>query len=208
MKSALIVVDMQKDFMPGGALSVPSGDEIIPLINKLMTMFPLVVATKDFHPKRHVSFASSHPGRKIGDKVMVMGKEQELWPEHCVQGSPGAEYDQKIDRTYIHHFIEKGTNKDIDSYSTFFDNAHNLSTGLGEFLQKEGVKKVFLCGVATEYCVLYSSLDALKLRFEVFVILDACKGINVNAGDVDKAVQKMKDAGVCLTTTNEVSSFI
>jgi nicotinamidase/pyrazinamidase len=208
MKSALVIVDMQKDFMPGGALSVPHGDEIIPVINKLMTMFPLVVATKDFHPKRHVSFASSHPGRKIGDKVVVMGKEQELWPDHCVQGSSGVEYDVRIDRSYIDHFVEKGTNKDIDSYSTFFDNAHNLSTGLGEFLKKEGVTRVFLCGVATEYCVLYSSLDALKLRFEVFVILDACKGIDVSSGDVDKAVLKMKDAGVNLVSVSDVSSFI
>lgn len=207
MKSALIVVDMQRDFMPGGALSVPDADLILPKINKLMELFSLVIATKDFHPKGHVSFASSHSGKKIGDSIEVQGKKQILWPEHCVQASSGSAFDPRLHVESIHEVIHKGTHKEIDSYSAFFDNAHNRPTGLGEYLKKQGITHVFFCGVATEYCVLFSALDALELGLSVCVIQDACKGIDLKIGDTEKAFEQMAQKGVKLIQSSEVKAF-
>lgn len=207
-KSALLIVDMQKDFMPSGSLAVQGADTIIPCINELMPFFSLVIASKDFHPSYHVSFASSHKGKKVGDVIAVLGKQQVLWPDHCIQGTDGATIDPRIDIAKVHHFVHKGVNKEIDSYSTFFDNAHNMSTGLAEYLKKEGVEKLFLCGVATEYCVLYSALDALKMGFTVFVINDACKGIDLHQGDDNAALALMKKNGAFIIHSQEVIKYL
>lgn len=208
MRNALLIVDMQKDFMPGGSLAVAHADEIIPCINHLMKQFPLVVATKDFHPSGHVSFASSHPGKKIGETVVLDGKEQILWPDHCVQGTEGCAVDPRLDISRIHHFVHKGINIEVDSYSTFFDNAHNHSTGLSDYLKKLGVTHVFLCGVATDYCVLYSTLDALKLGFSVYVIVDACKGIDLYPNIERGAFTQMKKNGATLISSDEVLKYL
>lgn len=208
MKSALIVVDMQRDFMPGGALSVPDADLILSKINKLMEQFPLVIATKDHHPKDHISFASSHAGKKIGETIDVQGIKQVLWPEHCVEGSPGSEFDPRLHSESIHETIHKGTHKEIDSYSTFFDNAHKRSTGLAEHLKNEGITDLFLCGVATDYCVLFSALDAVELGFSVHVIEDVCKGVDLKEGDCEKAFAQMLQKGIKLTSFAEVKAFL
>ncbi|MBM3208382.1 MAG: isochorismatase family protein, partial [Chlamydiae bacterium] len=147
MTSALIVVDIQRDFMPGGTLGIKEGDGIIPGINRVMRMFPLVIATKDYHPKRHISFASSHPGRRSGEVVSIDGRAQNLWSDHCLQESAGSDLDPRLDKDYFDHIFVKGTNRDVDSYSTFFDNARNKSTGLHDYLRKNNVKKVFICGL-------------------------------------------------------------
>jgi nicotinamidase/pyrazinamidase len=208
MKSALLIIDMQRDFMPGGALSVPNGDLLIPKINELMKAFPLVVATKDFHPKGHVSFASSHPGKKIGDLLQVSGSMQMLWPEHCVQESRGSDFAQELDTAHIHHVVTKGTSVDIDSYSAFFDNAHNSSTGLGESLKSKGIAKLFVCGVATDYCVLFSVLDALSLGFSVVVMEDVCGAVDLQLGDEKKAYDAMQQKGARLIRSQDATSLL
>lgn len=208
MKSALVVIDMQRDFMPGGALSVPDADLLIPKINRLMHLFPMTIASQDFHPKNHVSFASTHPGRKIGDSIQVGKVKQILWPEHCVQDTLGSDFDPRLDVKSIHKIIPKGTHQEIDSYSAFFDNAQSASTGLAEYLKSEGINRVFICGVATEYCVLFSVLDALRLGFSVFVIEDACKGIELAIGDEEKAFAIMKQKGAGLISSSQVPAFL
>jgi nicotinamidase/pyrazinamidase len=208
MTSALLVIDMQRDFMPGGALSVPNGDLLIPKINRLMKAFPLVVATKDFHPKGHVSFASSHPGKKIGEFLEVSGSMQMLWPEHCVQESKGSDFAQELDTAHIHHVVTKGTSVDIDSYSAFFDNAHNSSTGLGEYLKSKGITKLFVCGVATDYCVLFSVLDAISLGFSVFVMEDVCGAVDLQLGDGQKAYDAMERKGACLIQSEDALALL
>lgn len=193
---ALVLVDLQNDFCPGGALAVKEGDKVVPLVNELQKKFDLVVATQDWHPKDHGSFASNHPGKKPGDVVDLYGIEQVLWPDHCVQGSKGAEFHSTLDRNKIARVIHKGTDQTIDSYSTFFDNGHRRSTGLENFLREKGVDEIYLAGLATDYCVKYSALDAVKLGLKTRVILDACRGINLKSGDVDRAIEEMKRAGV------------
>lgn len=192
---ALIVVDIQNDFCPGGALSVPGGDEVVPVINELQKEFELIVATQDWHPRDHGSFAGNH-GKRPGEKVTLSGIEQILWPEHCVQGSRGADFVNGWDRSRVVKVFHKGDNRDVDSYSGFFDNDGKRSTGLAEFLRERGVTDVYIAGLATDYCVLFTALDAVRLGFKVYVVLDACRGVNVSPGDVDLAVDKMRQAGV------------
>jgi nicotinamidase/pyrazinamidase len=184
---AFLIVDMQNDFMPGGSLGVPGADQIVPVINRLMAKFPLVVASQDWHPPDHCSFAANHPGKKPGDEVRVKGVSQILWPVHCVRSSPGAELISTMDRKPIASIFYKGTDRWIDSYSAFFDNAHRKSTGLGEFLRSHDVEELYIVGVATDYCVLYSTLDAIDMGLSVTVIQDACRGINLQPHDVDHA---------------------
>ncbi len=191
-------MDIQNDFLPGGALPVPDGDLIIPRINALQNEYDLIIATKDWHPPHHVSFAKTHPGKVPGDVILVQGSEQRLWPVHCVQGTFGAEFSPLLNTEKISHVIHKGTHPEIDSYSTFFDNVHGRSTGLEEFLRERNVKEIAIAGLATDYCVKYSVLDALKLGFSVSVIFNACKGIDLNKGDVDAAIREMKLAGATL----------
>ncbi len=201
---ALILVDIQNDFLPGGALPVPDGDAVIPLASQLETVFPLVVATQDWHPANHGSFAKSHPGRKVFEQVDLNGLPQTLWPVHCVQGTHGAELAAGLDRGRIARAFTKGTDPGIDSYSGFFDNGRRTSTGLGEWLKAQGVAEVFLCGLATDYCVKFTALDAVELGFRTHLIEDACRGVNLQSGDVRRAVKEMKRAGVEVLHTGEL----
>jgi nicotinamidase/pyrazinamidase len=175
---ALLIVDIQNDFLPGGSLAVPRGDEIIPVVNRLQGRFELVVATQDWHPAGHGSFASSHPGKKVFETVLLGGVEQILWPDHCVQGSPGAEFSRALDMKRVEVIIRKGTDPGIDSYSTFFDNARRKSTGLEGYLRQKGVDRVFLAGLAADFCVAYSMMDALSLGFAAVLIKDATRAIS------------------------------
>ena len=201
---ALIIVDMQNDFMPGGALGVAGADRLVPTINALITQFPLVVATLDWHPVDHISFALNHPGKKVGDRIKVGEMEQILWPAHCVRNGEGAELVSSLDRENLASVFYKGTDPKIDSYSAFFDNARRKSTGLSDYLKSRGVTDVYLVGVATEYCVLYSSLDAIDLGFTVHVITDACCPINLDPQDESRAYAAMAAKGVKVITAKEI----
>lgn len=205
-KIALILVDLQNDFCKGGNLAVPEGDAVIPLANRLQTQFDIVVATKDWHPQDHASFASNHPGHKIGDVVMLKDISQILWPDHCVQQTPGAEFHPQLDISRVQKIFFKGSDKTIDSYSAFFDNAHLRSTGLADYLRAQGVTDVYIMGLATDYCVKYSCLDAVKLGFNVHVIQDACRGVELKPGDVANALRDMEDAGVKMVKAKEIVS--
>jgi len=204
LKKALILVDLQNDFCPGGSLAVSEGDQVIPIANRLQKEFELVVATKDWHPPYHVSFASTHPGHRVGDFILIDGFKQELWPDHCVQGHPGAEFHPQLDTDQIHKIVHKGVDLKIDSYSAFFDNEHLRSTGLGEYLREKGVEEVYIMGLATDYCVKFSCRDAIKLGFKVYVIEDGCRGVELKPGDIQAAFKEMQDEGVVLVKSREL----
>jgi nicotinamidase/pyrazinamidase len=191
----LIVVDMQYDFMPGGALAVAEGDTIIPLVNRLATACPNVVFTQDWHPPGHASFASSHPNAKPFETTRLAYGDQTLWPDHCVQRSRGAALHDHlaVDRAIL--VLRKGANPEVDSYSAFVEADGKSKTGLAGFLRDRGIERVFLVGLATDYCVGFSALDARAAGFEVFVIEDACRGIDL-AGSLATAWSKMAAAGV------------
>jgi nicotinamidase/pyrazinamidase len=195
---ALIIVDLQNDFLPGGALPVPQGDEAIPLANELQPRFDLVVATKDWHPRNHGSFAANHPGKKTGDRIILDGIEQILWPVHCVQNTQGAEFAKAFDTSRVDHVFHKGIDPKIDSYSTFFDNAHRRHTGLAHYLEKRGIKDIYLMGLALDYCVKYSVLDARHLGLNTHIIVDGCRGIELEPGDIGRALDEMKRVGAAL----------
>jgi nicotinamidase/pyrazinamidase len=197
--NALVLVDLQNDFLPGGALAVPHGDEVVSVANRIQPAFDLVVATQDWHPPDHGSFATQHPGRQPGDVIQLGDLPQILWPVHCVQNTPGAALVADLDTRRIACIFHKGTDPAIDSYSAFFDNGHWHSTGLGEYLRRHGVTDVYLAGLATDYCVRYSALDARQLGFRTFVILDACRGVNLRPDDCATAIEEMKSAGVEIT---------
>jgi nicotinamidase/pyrazinamidase len=203
--NALVIVDLQNDFLPGGALPVPHGDEVIPLANELQQRFALVLATQDWHPPDHGSFAPNHPGKKPGGRIILDGIEQILWPVHCVQNTHGAEFARSFDTSRIARVFHKGIDPRIDSYSTFFDNAHRRSTGLGEYLKERSVKNVYLLGLALDYCVKYSALDALQVGFNTHVMVDACRGIGLEPGDLDRALDEMKRAGTILLESGALS---
>jgi nicotinamidase/pyrazinamidase len=205
MKNALILVDLQNDFLPGGALAVPHGDEVIPLADELQSRFDLVVATQDWHPSDHGSFAANHPGKNPGDRIILDGIEQILWPVHCVQNTHGAEFAPLFDTSRLAHVFHKGTEKNIDSYSTFFDNAHRRHTGLAHYLEKRGIKNIYLMGLALDYCVKYSALDARHLGLNTYVIVDGCRGIELEPGDIARALDDMKRAGAVLLKSPELS---
>lgn len=206
MKQALILVDIQNDFMPTGSLPVAHGDEVVPVANRVQRWFELVVATQDWHPPDHGSFASNHDGRKPGEMSQLGGLPQVLWPDHCVQGSPGAEFHRDLDRTRVARVFQKGVDADIDSYSGFFDNGHRRSTGLGEYLRDQGVTDVYILGLATDYCVKYSALDALTFGFTTHVIEDGCRGVELKTGDVQAAFDEMRAAGVKVTNSAAVAA--
>jgi nicotinamidase/pyrazinamidase len=201
---ALILVDIQNDFLPGGALAVPNGDEVIPVANQLQGSFPLVVATQDWHPANHGSFAASHPGRKPFEQITLNGLPQTLWPTHCVQGSKGAELALGLDRKNIAKIFQKGTDPAFDSYTAFFDDGHSKSTGMGEWLKAQGVTEVFVCGLATDYCVKFTALDAAQFGFKTHFIEDASRGVNLQPDDVKKAIDEMKRAGISVTRSYEL----
>jgi nicotinamidase/pyrazinamidase len=194
----LILVDLQVDFLPGGALAVSGGNEVIPLANQVQEKFDLIFATQDWHPPDHGSFAVNHPGKKLGDLVDLNGLTQILWPVHCVEDTRGAELAPGLDTSRIHQIFFKGTDRTIDSYSGFYDNGHRKSTGLGEAIRAQGVKEVYLLGLATDYCVKFSALDAVSLGFKVFVIQDGCRAVNLSPNDGEKAFQEMAAQGVTM----------
>ncbi|HMP82111.1 MAG TPA: bifunctional nicotinamidase/pyrazinamidase [Verrucomicrobiota bacterium] len=201
---ALILVDIQNDFLPGGALAVPDGDAVIPVANQLQAVFPLVVATQDWHPANHGSFAASHPGKNLFEQIELNGLPQTLWPVHCVQNTKGAELAAALNRERIAKVFPKGTDAGIDSYSGLFDNGHRRSTGLGEWLKAQGVTEVFVCGLATDYCVKFTALDAAQMGFKTHLIEDASRGVNLRPDDVKHAVEEMKHAGVAVRRSYEL----
>jgi nicotinamidase/pyrazinamidase len=201
---ALIIVDLQNDFLPSGALPVPHGDEVVPLANELQRRFDLVVATQDWHPPDHGSFAASHKGKKPGNRIILDGIEQILWPVHCVQNTYGAEFASSFDTSRIAHVFHKGTERNIDSYSTFFDNAHRRHTGLAHYLEKRGIKDIYLMGLALDYCVKYSALDARHLELNTNIIVDGCRGIELEPGDIGRALDEMKRVGAVLLKSSDL----
>jgi len=207
MKRCLLLVDIQNDFLPGGALEVPNGNAVIPVANELMPRFDLVVASKDWHPADHGSFAANHPWRKPGQVIDLNGLDQILWPIHCVQESFGAEFARDLQQTAIDRIFHKGTDQGIDSYSAFFDNAHRRATGLGDYLLEQGVEEVYLVGLATDYCLLFTALDALELGFKTYVVIDGVRGIDRETGDVERAFRKMQEKGARLVKSAEVVAF-
>jgi nicotinamidase/pyrazinamidase len=206
MKRALILVDIQNDFIPGGALAVPEGDRVVPIANRVQGAFDLVVATQDWHPANHGSFASQHPGKKPGDVIDLNGIAQVLWPDHCVQGSKGAEFHPRLDTSRFAKIFQKGVDPEIDSYSGFFDNGHRRGTGLAEYLRSRGVTDVYIAGLATDYCVKFTSLDARTLGLNVFVLEDGCRGVNLQPGDSATALDQMRAAGVNVVTSDDLVS--
>lgn len=202
--NALILTDLQNDFVPGGALPVPHGHEVVPLANRLQPHFDLVVATQDWHPANHGSFAANHLGKKPGDRIVLNGLEQILWPVHCVQHTQGSEFVADLDLSRVDRIFYKGTDPNIDSYSAFFDNAHLKATGLGDYLTEEGATHLYLLGLATDYCVKFSALDAQSLGFHTHVIEDACRGINLRPDDVRLALEDMKRAGITVLHTRDI----
>jgi len=177
--NALLLIDIQNDFMPGGRLAVPDGDAILPLVNALQPQFDLVVASQDWHPAGHRSFASSHPGQAAYDEITWQGLPQMLWPDHCVQATPGADLHPTLDTRRVEAIFRKGTDPDIDSYSAFFDNGHRKATGLATYLRGRGVTRVYLAGLAADYCVYFSAKDALAEGFETIVLAEATRAISV-----------------------------
>lgn len=195
---ALILVDIQYDFIPGGALAVTDGDKVVGVANEWMPKFEHVIATQDWHPAGHQSFASEHAGKNPGDLVDLHGLPQILWPDHCVQGSHGAEFVEELEFPPNLEVFQKGTNPEIDSYSGFWDNGRRANTGLGDYLKKLGITQVWVMGLATDYCVKFTVLDAVSEGFETFVIRDGCRGVNLSAGDDEKAFAEMERAGATL----------
>lgn len=204
--NALILVDLQNDFLPTGALPVPGGHAVIPVANRAIASgrFDLIVATQDWHPRDHGSFAANHPGRKPGDVITLDGLEQMLWPVHCVQQTPGAAFAPGLAVERIAHIFQKGTDPGIDSYSGFFDNGHRKATGLGDFLRERRVARVFVLGLATDYCVKFTVLDACELGFDVTLIEDGCRAVNVRPGDDARAISAMRTAGAKIAASIEL----
>jgi nicotinamidase/pyrazinamidase len=202
---ALIVVDVQNDFCPRGALAVEGGNSVVPVINAISPLFGTVVATQDWHPENHVSFAASHPGKRSYDTVEIGELVQELWPEHCLAGSPGAAFHKDLDLIPVGLVVRKGRLPDLDSYSAFFENDRRTATGLNGYLRELGIKTVFLCGLATDYCVLFTALDAARLGFRTYVIRDGVRGVGLPEGSVERAFSSMVEAGVKIIDSGEIS---
>lgn len=197
---ALILVDIQNDFLPGGSLEVKAGYEIIPYINGIMDDFDIVVATQDWHPMDHGSFASNHPGKNIGEVIKLEGIDQILWPDHCIQHSKGAEFSRDLDMHRVQMIFHKGTDPKIDSYSGLYDNGHLKSTGLGEYMKAEGVTEVTCVGLAADYCLKFTALDAVKkFGFKTHVPVKGTKAVNINPDDFAKSLEEMKKAGVIVS---------
>ena len=200
----LIIIDVQNDFMPGGQLEVPDGDMIVPVINRIQNCFDLVVATQDWHPKTHKSFGSNHYDKKPFDRIVLHGMEQILWPDHCIQGSKGAEFHPDLEITKIAAIFRKGMDPEIDSYSAFYDNGHQTSTGLTGYLKEKGISDVHFCGLAADICVYYSILDSLEEGFSATLIEDASYPLYLNKFDDIKC--ELAKLGVHIIYSNELLS--
>jgi len=205
-KRALILVDVQPDFMPGGALAVPEGDAILPVVRDLIDRHELVVATQDWHPPEHESFAANHAGRSPGELIELHGLTQVLWPVHCVQDSPGAALSEGLadKRERIAKVFRKGSDPSVDSYSGFFDNGRRNATGMAEWLRAQGVDALTVVGLATDYCVKFTALDALELGFATTVVRDACRAVDLNEGDGERAFAAIAAAGGRVVESEEV----
>jgi nicotinamidase/pyrazinamidase len=202
-RSALLVIDVQNDFTPGGQLAVPEGDLIVPLINRLARQFTQVVVAQDWHPTGHASFASSHPGHQPYDVIQLPYGEQTLWPDHCVQSTPGAEFHRELGLPHAQLIIRKGCNPDIDSYSAFLEADRRTTTGLSGYLKERGIDTVYMVGLALDFCVMFSALDARAAGFNTYVVLDACRAIDLN-GSLAAAIERMQSAGVGLIQSTEL----
>jgi nicotinamidase/pyrazinamidase len=203
MKTALIVVDVQNDFCQGGALEVKNGNDVIPVINDLVksNKFDFIIATQDWHPKGHKSFASNHKNKKVYDVIKLNGITQVLWPDHCIQRRKGSKFQKDLLLGNSLKVFKKGTNPEIDSYSGFYDNDHKSSTGLAEYLKAKKISKVYITGLATDYCVKFTALDSTKEGFKTFVIKDAVRGVNIYKDDSKKAFEEMKKNGIKIITS-------
>jgi nicotinamidase/pyrazinamidase len=197
---ALVLVDIQNDFMPWGAVPVPHGDEVVPVANQVIPAFDLVVATQDWHPANHGSFASQHPGKVVGDVVILDGLAQTLWPDHCIQNTPGADFPASLNVAGVHRLFRKGADPAVDSYSGFFDNGHRKATGLGDYLKKRGVHELHIMGLAMDYCVKFTALDAREQGFETRLIVEGVRGVELQEGDCLRAREQMQAAGVQLVS--------
>lgn len=202
-RSALLVIDVQNDFIPGGQLPVPEGDRIVPLVNDLARQFKQVVIAQDWHPAGHASFASSHPGHKPYDVIQLPYGEQTLWPDHCVQATRGAALHPELNLPHAQLIIRKGCNPDIDSYSAFLEADRVTTTGLAGYLKERGIDTVYMVGLALDFCVMFSALDARAAGFNAFVVLDACRAIDLN-GSLTAAIERMQVAGVGLIHSTEL----
>ena len=193
-RDVLLVVDVQNDFCSGGKLAVPGGEEVVPALNRLATQFEHVVLTQDWHPEGHSSFASSHPGRSPYDTVELAYGPQILWPDHCVQGTPGARFRQELNIAQAELILRKGYHREIDSYSAFYENDHNTHTGLAGYLRERGLERVFIAGLAFDFCVRFSAEDAKREGFSVVVVEDASRGIDVNgcSGAAENAIPRRR----------------
>ena len=205
---ALLLIDLQNDFMPGGPLGVAGGDRVVPVINRIMGMFPLVIATRDWHPDGHKSFAASHRGCQVGDVIRLNGLDQILWPVHCVQGTSGAELVDDLTTDSIDHVVFKGSDHNIDSYSGFFDNGRLKATGLHEYLQDRGVTRLFVAGLATDFCVKFTVNDACSLGYETWVVRDGCRAVNLAEGDEARALQSMQRSGAKVITSIQLATMM
>lgn len=201
---ALILVDIQNDFCPGGALAVADGDTVVSVANHLMNAVDLVVATQDWHPANHGSFASNHVGKKAFDMGDLAGLPQVMWPDHCVQWTGGAQFHPGLDTKRVARVFPKGTDATIDSYSGFFDNGKRKATGLGDWLKAKGVTEVLICGLATDYCVKATAIDAAQLGFHTVLVEDACRGVAMKATDIPDALAAMRAAGVVIQTSQQL----
>lgn len=201
---ALVLTDLQYDFMPGGALAVAHGDEVVPVAQALMKKFDTVIATQDWHPRDHASFAVNNPGTKVGDVIELGGLRQEMWPAHCVQGSRGAELHEAIDKRRITAVFRKGLDRTIDSYSAFFDNGHLKATGLADWLRAKKLDRLWFVGLATDFCVKFSVLDAIRLGFDVTVVEDGCRAVELHPGDGERALAAMRAAGARIVHSADV----
>ena len=199
----LVAVDVQNDFCPGGRLAVPSGDEVVPAINRLAEKFRHVVLTQDWHPPAHLSFASSHPGRKPFEVIQAPYGPQELWPDHCVQTTPGAEFRRDLVAPHAELILRKGYRREIDSYSAFYENDHATATGLAGYLRERGLSRVFLAGLAFDFCVRFSAGDAHRCGFAAVVIADACRGIDLN-GSVAATRRMLGEIGTAVVNADAI----
>jgi nicotinamidase/pyrazinamidase len=204
MARALVVVDVQNDYCPRGALAVPDGDAIVPIVNRLMSRADFVVATQDWHLPNHGAFVTSHPGRSAYEVIETGGVPQMLWPPHCVAGTYGAELHAALDCDRIARVFKKGTDAGVDSYSAFRDNGGESTTGLLAWLSKRRITDVYVCGLTTEYCVKHTALDAARLGFRTLVVEDACRGLDVEPGDAVRAWGEMARAGIRLVAAKEI----
>lgn len=200
----LLIVDVQNDFLPDGALAVPRGDEVIPVINRIQDRFDLVVATQDWHPADHGSFASRHEGKEIFEVTELNGLEQILWPDHCVQSTSGAEFAAALRQERIEAIFRKGMEADIDTYSGFYDNGHRKSTGLADYLRGKGAEEIYVAGLAGDVCVYFTVLDGCREGFTTHLIIDATRAVNMEEGDFDKAVADMKEKGAIMVETSSL----